>query len=99
MKDEIINNLKKELFKAENYSDIGKVLYENSLRCGNFKTLIPAIEEVQDFFEEVVNDIKIYLDLIKKNYKEKYGHEFEYDNDTFSTITVNPSFIMGSNFL
>ena len=88
MKEKIIKDIKTELCRIKDYSEIGEILYDNSIRIEHFNDLIPALEEVKKFFKDVSERIELFIDTCRKDYKEKYGYNFKDIDEAHDDNTI-----------
>ena len=81
MKEKIVSELKNELVNIKCNSEIGKILYDKSLKSKNFNIFIPAIDDVLELFKNIVHHLEIYSEACRENYKKHHGIDFDDANN------------------
>lgn len=96
MKEKIVNDLKKDLINIKSNSEIGKILYDKSIESGSFKIFIPALEDVEELFKDIVHHLEIYSSTCKEICKKHYGNSYGEIEDTYNDEEDETIFGRGS---
>lgn len=80
MTQSLENEIKEELCKLSDATDIGHLLYKKSLKSGNMINFLSLIEKIKKDLTTVLYHVDIYIDSCKETIEKRFNDNYEEDS-------------------